>query len=378
MKKTTLGIFLLVISQSTFAQWERKSKLGISTGYESNVFLNPPSLIIEGEEIGRDELWQSGTFQQLFLNTSFVYDTLSYRLKIKANGGASLYQTDIEANRRTYDLGVAYRRKIGKRKYLEIAPKYNRRQRDGVNEADAVLRTPFSFRQMIIPLHFDYYLGGRAWLKTQVGYLRKDYDRMEGEELKYTSPFAQITVSKKWLDRITTKKLTLTASNQWRTYTDIELSSEEDEDPIFENEERQWNYRRVDTEFEFIDKNDKYRILFGLYHLQRTDIDGPNGYTQVSPAVQFKYNITRLTMDAEFKYSLRKYSGLSPGRDNDTLLRYDYLRAGLGARYTLKNNASAFLKGKIVNRESNSPDLEAIGFRDYFTGFVELGMVFKF
>lgn len=378
MKKIAFGIILLVISQSTFSQWERKSKLGVSTGYESNVFLNPSLLIVEGEEIGRDELWQSGTFQKLFLNTSFVYDTLLYRLKIKANGSLSLYQTEVEANRHTYDLGFAYRRKIGKRKYVEIAPEYNRRQRDGVNEADAVLRTPFSFRQWVIPLHFDYYLGARSWLKTQVGYLLKDYDRLEGEELKYSSPFAHMALSKKWRGVLTTKKLTVTASNQWRTYTDIELSSEANEDPVFENEERRWNYRRLDTEFELIDENDKYRVLFGIYHLQRTDVDGPNGYSQISPAVQVKYNMARLTLDAEFKYSLRKFSELSPGRDNDTLLKYNYVRAGLGASFNVKDNATVFLKGKFVNRESNSPNLEAIGFRDYFTGFVELGTVFKF
>ena len=352
--------------------------MGISTGYESNVFLNPPSLIVEDEEIGKDELWQNGTFQRLFLNTSFVLDTLSYRLRIKANAGASRYQTEVEANRHTYDLGIAYRRKIGKRKYLEIAPEYNRRQRDGVNEADAVLRTPFSFRQLIVPLHFDYYVGNRAWLKTQAGYLYKDYDRVEGEQLYYTSPFVQVALSKKWLGRLATKKLTLMVRNQWRTYTDIELSSGNGELPIFENEQRNWNYRGIDTEFEFIDKDEKYRVLLGLYHLRLTDVDGAFGYMQISPAIQLRYALSRLTLDAEFRYSLRNYTDLAPGRDNDNLLRYDYLRAGVGVDYAFKANIKAFIKARIINRESNSPNLSSIGFRDYLTGLIELGTVVKF
>ncbi|MGD1959997.1 MAG: hypothetical protein ACFB2Y_14155 [Fulvivirga sp.] len=378
MKKILLPILLMVIAHLTYAQWERKSKLGFSGGYESNVFLNPPSLVVDGITMGRDQLLESGTFQRVYLNNTFVLDTLNHRLKIKANVGASIYQTEIKANRHTYDIGVSYRKKVGRKKYFEIAPEYNRRQRDGVNETDAVIRTPFSFRQVLIPFHFDYYLGKRAWLKTQVGYLFKDYDRVEGEDLYYRSPFVTAAISKKWLGSEATKKLTVTANGQWRKYTDIEAITSNAEDPEFVSEERNWNYIRLNTEFEVIDSENKYRLLFGLYHLRRVDVDGPNGYTQFSPRIQFKYKLKKLTLESEFKYSLRNYLELSPGAENETLLKYNYIRAGLGGSYDLKRNMYVFLKGRIVNRESNSPNLSAIGFRDYFTGFAEVGMVVKF
>ena len=106
--------------------------------------------------------------------------------------------------------------------------------------------------------HFDYYLGKRAWLKTQVGYLFKDYDRVEGEDLYYRSPFVTAAISKKWLGSEATKKLTVTANGQWRKYTDIEAITSNAEDPEFVSEERNWNYIRLNTEFEVIDSENKW------------------------------------------------------------------------------------------------------------------------
>ncbi|HAP61205.1 MAG TPA: hypothetical protein DCR93_17490, partial [Cytophagales bacterium] len=63
--KKLLAIALILCPTLLMAQWEHKHTVGVSAGYEINVFLNPSSLERDGEVQGPDELWDNGTFQAL-------------------------------------------------------------------------------------------------------------------------------------------------------------------------------------------------------------------------------------------------------------------------------------------------------------------------
>ncbi|MEO1054931.1 MAG: hypothetical protein AAFX87_30130, partial [Bacteroidota bacterium] len=330
MQKLLAFVLLFVISQAAMAQWQISHKIGFGAGHEWNVFLNPRTAVNDGETLTNEELWDNGTFQSVFFNNSFRYDTGRHRLKFKVNTSAGLYQTEESANRYAYDLGFSYRVKYAKRKYFEFAPELNRRRRQGINEADAVLRTPFSYTILTIPVHFDFYLSNKTWLKTQAGYLSKNYDRENGEELLYRAPFLTVMISKKWQTKLLTKKLSFSHGTQFRNYFELERSTpfdpeeeEEDFEEIeLEEKTRQWNYFRSHIEYQLTGAKKDFDIVFGLYHIARLDVDETNSYSEIAPGIQFKYGFDRIKFTSSTKYAIRNYQNLSPGAGNDLLLRY--------------------------------------------------------
>ncbi len=376
MKKLTTLILLILISSPTIAQWERSSKVGITGGYEWNVFLNPQTLERNGEFLNRSNLWDNATYQSLFMNNSFKREFANSRIRLDANISGGLYQTNMKANRYSYELGASYRTKYAKRKYFEFAPTLTRIKRDGVNEADAILRTPFSYTQLLIPIHLDFYLGNKAWLKTESGYLYKNYDRQPGQELFYHAPFTNVSISKKWEGKNLVKKLTFRTGIQLRRYTDIDGPIDEEVDD--EDNSRSWNYFRNNIEYDITSADKSRSFTFGIYHVKRVDADETNSYSEISPGFRFTRKFGTLRLSGGLKYSVRNYPELTPGEGNDDEpLRYQYLRGNIKATLKMNKSTDLFLKGNLVNRVSSNTDINSIGFRGYFNSVIETGLVIK-
>lgn len=373
MKKFITLAITFYITQSLFAQTTSNHSVGAGLGHEWNVFLNPSYLESEEEELDRFDLWDNGTFQSLSSRNSWKIEKGEHRLKLVANGSLGIYQTQNDANRFEYYLKASYRTKYSSKKYFEFAPEYQRLKREGVNIADAVLRTPFSFGRLYLPLHFDFYMGNKMWVKTQVGYLYKHYDRMmEEEALVYKSPFATVSFSKKWVGS-SVQKLTFNSGLQLRTYEELEFDS----DGELEEKTRNWNFLRNSVEFS--NKKESRSITFGLYEISRLDQSQTNTYHEASPGVKWSSEFGKIGIDASLRYSYRYYPGLTPGEDNDDLqLVYQYIRTNVKMTYEVTSKIQGYTKLNVVDRLSNNPDPAARGFRGYFNSLVETGLTYKF
>ncbi len=381
MKKLIVLILLLITSSSAFAQWESNQKVGISGGYEWNVFLNPQTLQRDGSFLGRNDLWDNATYQSVFLINSFKKELQNGRLKFDLNISGGLYQTSMKANRYAYKIGASYRTKYASKKYFEIAPVLTRVKREGVNQADAILRTPFSYTQLLIPIHFDFYLGNKAWLKTESGYLYKTYDRQPGEALFYHAPFTNLSLSKKWESNGIIKKMTFRTSVQLRRYTDINNTSginPEEEEIDEEGGSRSWNYFRNGLEYDISAVDKSFGLTFGLYHVKRSDLEESNSYSEISPGVQFDKRFKGFKLSSGLKYSMRNYPELTPGEDNDeNQLRYRYFRGNIKAEFEMSKTTNFFIKANLVNRKSSNTTISSFGFRGYFNSAIETGIVIK-
>ncbi|HAA21060.1 MAG TPA: hypothetical protein DCP28_20725 [Cytophagales bacterium] len=422
--KKLLAIALILCPTLLMAQWEHKHTVGVSAGYEINVFLNPSSLERDGEVQGPDELWDNGTFQALQYRLQLERQLSAGRLKVAGGASGSLYQTEMNANRYAYDLSASYRVKYADRKYLEVAPQVDRIKRAGINLADAVIRTPFSYQRVLVPLHLDFYLGNRVWLKTQVGYLYKNYDRENGESLHYSAPVAELALSKKWLSEAHTQKVTFTGGAQLRHYVEYELTAdaplpnandeeegdfddfevdegregfEEDEDyeedeeteddepeeelgdEFYEEKLRDWHFYRTQLVYEIEGEDSPYEVSVGLYHLTRLDQDQRNTYHQVSPSISLSYGTSKAKVSISGKYSYRYYPNLTPGKGNDNLpLIYQYLRGSARVQFGLGEHLTWWASGQFVYRLSNNPDPSSLAFQGYFNPIVETGIRYRF
>ncbi|MEL6538004.1 MAG: hypothetical protein AAFQ98_21480, partial [Bacteroidota bacterium] len=91
--KKLLAIALSLVPTLLMAQWDQKHTVGVSAGYEMNVFLNPTLLERDGEIIGPEDLWDNGTFQALQYRGQLERELSAGRLKLNGGLSGGLYQT---------------------------------------------------------------------------------------------------------------------------------------------------------------------------------------------------------------------------------------------------------------------------------------------
>ena len=373
--KRLLTITITLLAFAAKGQVTHNHTLKIGVGNEWNAFLSPSSLLEDDELFTQSQLWDNGTYQFISLKNGFKVEGDKFRLKLKANGSLGVYQTAQNSNRYTYRMGVSYRLKYMSKKYLELAPEVFRKRREGVNADNAVLTTPFSYTLIKAPLGLDFYLGNKAWLKTQLGYLYKNYDKSGGEKLYYQAPYFEALISKKWETESITKKLTLTSTTQARQYHVLSrIEDEEDEESILREGSRDWTYQFTSLILDFSKNESNRKLGLGLYHTSRFDNNNRSTFHEVGPGIQYQAGNSKVGFKSNIKYLVRSYEKLSPGAGNDTPLQYGYLRGSLELEYTLTKKSQLYGKGNFVNRTSNNPDQELRSFREYFNGYVEMGI----
>lgn len=397
MYKSLTFVFAMFIVAPVVAQisYVRSHQISVGGGQEWNAFLMPKLLLSEGERQDKQDLWDNGTFQSISLNNSFRWEKDQHKFKLKLQGSLGIFQTEENANRHSYTVGVSYRAKYASRRFFEFAPAYFRKKRQGINGDQALLATPFSFQQFKAPLSFDFYLGDGIWVKSEVGYLIKSYDRPSEQTLRYQAPFLGLSISKKWTIGEHTFKLTWNSLSQKRKYTDIDrinieqdLENEEDDDFFEENEEpeedeyreseRNWSYFFNNLIYSFKTSNKKLRAEIGIYSTLRIDARNVSDYLEIGPGIDATLKTGKLEFSPSVRYNLRKYSRLAPGNGNNHLLRYSYLRTRLNAKYQLGNNMFLFARYIMTRRTSNNPNLDRTSFREYFYAQGELGIRWKF
>lgn len=381
LKKVILSVFLTTIIQTLNAQQSSSTRLNLQGGYDQNVFLAPSFLLRNEIELERFDLWDNGTFQSVGFSHIQKWKLEKSTFRISAAGDLSAYQTRMDANRYEWSFTSAYRIKYANRKYLELAPRLVRKKRQGVNLTDAVLQTPFSYVNLILPVHLDFYLGNKRWLKTEFGFVYKDYDRSEDQVLRYKAPFIGALLSKKWLNAHTTKKLTLKYDAMFRRYLDIDLiTSDEDDVSRFSKKERSWNYYSYELSLLIQENEEKWRWEPYIRAQIRDDQTGKNGYLQTEFGTFSKYKLGDLwSLSSKMSYQNRSYRELTPGEGNEEqLLIYNYFRFSANLTYRWTPNATVFTAAELVNRLSNNPDETMLGFRDYQTRLIQVGISYKF
>lgn len=377
MKKLSIILTLILISSSAKAQWERRFQAGVAAGYEWNIFLNPTTLLKNGVEMDRSQLWENALYERLFMSASFTRELENSRFKLNASLAGGNYHSRLNANRYSFSVKASYRTKYARKKYFELAPEVARIKQDGVNEADAVLRTPFSYVRFTLPLKFDFYLGNKVWFKTTTGYIFKNYDRDNGEQLYYHAGFAEVSLSKKWQSKTLTTKLTFSASAELRSYQDIRNSQGTDGQPALDEQTRSWNYFRTNLEYDIKPAHERFGLTLGIYGTRRADRDTINSYQEWAPGAEAFTMINKVRLSANFRYSVRNYGYRLVGTEQE-LLQYNYLRSSIKAEMPLGKKLRFFVKGNLVDRLSNNDVETTRGFRGYFNSKVETGLTIRF
>lgn len=391
---TTLLVLLSLASNGLVGQWDKKFKVGGFGGYEHNIFLSPSSLIRDGEQLFRQDILTSGFYEGLSFGGDFEKKFNGGRWKLGFQTSMANFHTTPDADRFTLSLKSSYRKRYAKGRYFEIAPSFARRSQQGINESDGVLRTTFSYTRFNLPAHLDFYLGNKTWFKTETGYTFKAYDQNDlGEKVSYHAAYTGFAFSRKWDKDKVTAKLTLSGNLEYRYYTDLEVDdeSEEEEEGVEENEvvarpnnpigfiaeERQWLFYRASAEYNVKNSTSKFDYTLGLYFVGRGDSEQRFGYAELSPGASINYKAKGYSLNASAKYSMRNFSTLEVGDEEDQL-KYNYIRSSLRLDVPLAKRKTWFIKGNLIHRTSSNTDLSSTAFRGYFNNSIETGITIRF
>ena len=384
--KLTLIILLCLTSSKLMSQWDTELKTGLHTGYEWNIFLNPPTVIDGDQVLRRADLWQNAFYEEGFISANMKRKTANGRWKLGTYFSAANYHSRVDANRHALRFDLSYRTKYAAKKYFEIAPQLYRIKRQGINDQDAVLTTPFSYMKFTLPVKFDFYLGDRKWLKTTGGYFYKAFDRFNNRNIAYHAVFLEAKYSKKWLNAGNETKLTYTGRSEFRFYKIQRLNGEvvdpeepiDPEDPDAEANglsDRRWTYLSNDLEYSIKPAHDKYSLNLGLYTTIRLDGEEENSYFELAPGIEGTMNFTGWQLSGRLQYVNRNYPDREVG-DEDMPLVYQYVRGSVKATVPIKKRTDFFVRANMVNRASSNNELTR-GFREYFNSVVETGIVIR-
>ena len=179
MNKLSVIILLLLTGYALPANAQLRVETGVNQGYEWNIFKNPERLVEDTDTLQRNQLWQNSVYNEIYLESDYYKDWGENRLKLSADVGTDLYYQQSQAHRFNYRLLSSFRSNFIDNVYIELAPEFEREQQDGIDRTDLVFSTRLSYHQLEAPLHLDFYLGNKAWLKFEGQYRYKIYDEFE-------------------------------------------------------------------------------------------------------------------------------------------------------------------------------------------------------
>jgi len=373
MKKLLLSSLSLLVLLNAQAQLKNKLRVEAGGGYELNTFLAPAEIDGESEAV-------NASFQVVNVRNSLTYKRKKHRFKLYTKGAYSVFQTEEPSNSYALKIKAAYRVKYAKSKYFEFAPEFTKVDRGGLENVNEVLITLFSYERVKVPVSFDFYLGNRIWLKTDAGFIYKNYGKLNGEKLSYQDPYAQLKLSKRFVGEKTVKKLSYRTAFHRRRYATLsnpgdiaefdELSFEGDE---FRAGTLNWNFLFNTISFTVEDSTKKQSLAVGLHHISRLDQRNQSTYHEFGPSVALTKRKNRFQYELRTRYTFRNYPRFDPNGD-ELYLKYTYLKLNATVFYDLKKNTRLYVRGDLFRRTSNNTNRASMSFRDFNRPSVQLGV----
>lgn len=371
MKKLLMVLAIVSgLAQNSMAQFD--SKLSVNGGYEANIFKNPE--IYEDDDLvyTKDELWANSIYNEFSVNLNYKKEWNKSHFKINTSGGGSLYYSELEANKYNYKIVVKYRTRYGKRKYFGVAPVFSRLKKEGMDQTETILTTPYSYINFILPFNFDFYLKKKTWFKIELAYNYKKYDRKAPERYIYNAGLANVSLKKKWQSRKHFIQLNFYGKFDSRYYIHNETIKNSEFNEV-EKKTRLWNYYTAGTEYSFGAQNKKWRLGIPVEYIYKYDkLTDKYSYKQYSAGLSISTLSKRIYSSQKFYTNNRDYMNLMA--DEETNLRYTFFKYSSKFSYFLAQKTKVGLSFNYIYRLSNKKNIESKYSRSYMNYYIEIGI----
>lgn len=372
MKSLTLiSLLILLFSMNIAAQFSLEAM--VNQGYEWNIFRNPQMVQSTSETLSRDQLWQNSIYNHFDLRSDYELDGENGRLKLSADLSINRFHQETMAHQNDYRFVASYRTKYAPRKYAEFAPSLNRKQQDGFDPSDILFSNRLSFYQFDAPVHLDFYLGNKAWLKFETSYRYKIYDQVDDSETKYSMFSLSAEYKKKWeFDKVLTG-FSITSTGKLRNQSTKNLETLSQFESI---KERAFNSFELESEIFIESSSGKFKIAIPVSFTRLVDAPSNNlSYTQLGTGLKLSFEIGKVGISQNMSLFARDFENFQVPA-NETLF-YQYGRSA--TRISLPIIPNIVLSSKLVyaQRLSNQK-VSTDAYRGYLNSYIETGITLKF
>ena len=369
MKTLTVLLFSLIIPITTYAQWS--VSIGTNQGYEWNIFKNPDLFVQSTDTMYKEDMWQNSVFSEGFINIDKEYELKNGRLKLSADLRNNYYFQQQEAQKLFFKFKGSYRVKYARRKYFEIDPSFSRRLQEGVDQSDLVFSTRLSYQQFEFPIHADFYLGEKAWLKFNLQFRNRLYDPFENQQTVYQSYFLQTEYKKRWEgDRGWEQELVFEASVEYR---DQALLNNQSSSAI---SERQFLISNFSAEPSIGKISDRFKISSPIQLVIFKDQpSGSLDYLGWTTGIELESDFDKSSFSFETEYGNRFFQNFLVNSDEH--LQYQRWMFSGTAQFDITRNIEFQIKGRYLLRASSRDRLTTTAYRGFQASYIQTGFKVK-
>lgn len=334
-------------------------------GYDLNMLKAPSSITDGNQQLGRSDLWQNAPFTGVY--SRFMTKSKGGKHKLDFNGlferglftGEDVQAGEFAANGR-YSLNLkkfSYKTHLGFRNY----------QRTGVDE-DNLIGAPLSYNRYSLNQDLDFKIGKRSHLIVSPFSVYKNYSWGNFDQFMYLDNGVSVAFQKGYkLKR--TIGWSVDATFHQRNYTIVKAGQEP------ESVNRIWRYYGGGYGMRF-PINENFKIVSRVGYTHRSDIIQERlGYNQYSAQLGIELKKGKFKGKLNASTDIRHYTDFEVPNG---LLRYNYIRYTLDARYAFTNRFSIYARNYSKFRLSNADDESRRTLRSYFITKVRVGATWTF
>ncbi|MEO1022358.1 MAG: hypothetical protein AAFW89_07415 [Bacteroidota bacterium] len=372
MKCFLLVIACLLAPGLLLAQFRLSAS--VKEGYAQNLFRNPDNLVENSDTLSRSALWQNSVYNRIALSGDYTKKWNSGRLKITANWGTNRYHQQPHAHRVTYRARASFRSKYARRKYIEFAPELSRQQQDGIDQNDLIFSTRLSFHQLETPLHLDFYLGNKAWLKTETKYRYKAFDAFNGQQTHYHAWYTEALFKKRWEpSSLTTHAVQVKMKGNYRDQTITRFATES-----AAQEQRFRQFLTLNLAGSYSLSLAKNAIVLRVPVTVDQFVDFPTNqldFSEVGAGLGLTWNNKKGSWRVGVERSIRQFHRFQ--LQNGNRLAYTFWNPEFEFRIPLHPTLSLKMEGRWDIRTSTRDQITTAAYREYSSSFIQSGIVLE-
>lgn len=371
MKKYVLAIIIIFVQYSAaFAQITFET--GVNQGYEWNIFKNPEILVEDSDTLRKNQLWQSSSYNELFLNTEYYRDWGDSRLRTTLDLNTNLYHQESQAHEFNYSLYSSFRSRYASSKYIMLNPRISRKNQDGVEREDPVFSSRLSYYQLRAPLHLDFYLGNLAWIQTEFRYRYRIYDKFDNQQTSYGAYYAEGHF-KKSVDGVGRFDHEFESTNSIR-YRDQVTSDFDNEGNEIEKSPRQFTKIEAEVLYRLQNRKGLFEVEFPVSGTMFYDHPSSNlDYREIEFGIAAELNLGKANIEAGVERTVRDFKNFDVGNNDETLF-YNYWTTDIEVEYALTENINLMTKTRFITRTSTRERLTTAFYREYTNSYIQTGI----
>ncbi|MCG2590852.1 hypothetical protein [Rhodohalobacter sulfatireducens] len=364
-------ILVLLFTTQVYAQLDLET--GINQGYEWNIFKNPEKLVESSDTLARKQLWQNSIYNEFYIESDYYREWAENRLKLSADVGTDLYYQQSQAHRFNYRLLSSFRSNFLDGVYIELAPELRRERQDGVDRTDLVFSTRLSYHQLEAPLHLDFYLGNKTWLKFEGKYRYKAYDQFDNQQTKYNAYTAEAEFKKSW-DQGERFNHEFEIESM-ALYRDQRITEFETQDSPLDYRDREFTKIELGVIYTLENKSDAFEIEFPVQGTVFYDHPTSNlDYKEIEFGTDIEFRLRQSTISMSLEHTLRDFKNFEV--DGGKTLYYSYWNGDIEIEIPVISGVYLKSIAAFTTRNSTRERLTSAFYRAYTTSYLQTGVIF--